>query len=236
MVITVKRVGVGVHQGSGLSPLPFILVQEVLWVWYWCAAGASLSLWPGAHRGLPGGVYIEAAAASLICWFPTQTTSDPGVLLRPGQVDVDSIMLDVEDTFCYLNDILCSGGGCDSAIAAYCLSSPSGTSHPRWVARSMATASLWLCSIIMKHGDWMSEYCSSLSLLAAEMVCVMEGSNLSRGRHDRSAVLTFRPCGLETARITLKYWVSDQFWMHIPALEGFFKYDIHRYHHDSCVF
>ena len=55
-----------------------------------------------------------------MCWFPTQTTSDPGVLLRPGQVDVDSIMLDVEDTFCFLNYILCSGGGCDSAIATRC--------------------------------------------------------------------------------------------------------------------
>ena len=35
-------------------------------------------------------------------------------------MDVDSTMLDVEATFCYLGDMLCSGGGCDSAIAARC--------------------------------------------------------------------------------------------------------------------
>ena len=38
------------------------------------------------------------------------------------EVDVDSTMLDVEATFCYLGDMLCSGGDCDSAIAArYCV-------------------------------------------------------------------------------------------------------------------
>ena len=36
------------------------------------------------------------------------------------EVDVDSTMLDVEDTFCYLGDMLCSSGDCDSAIAARC--------------------------------------------------------------------------------------------------------------------
>ena len=36
------------------------------------------------------------------------------------EVDVNGTMLDVEATFCYLGDILCSGGGCDSAIAANC--------------------------------------------------------------------------------------------------------------------
>ena len=35
-------------------------------------------------------------------------------------MDVDSTMLDVKATFCYLGDMLCSGGGCDSAIAARC--------------------------------------------------------------------------------------------------------------------
>ena len=33
------------------------------------------------------------------------------------EVDVDSTMLVVEVTFCYLGDMLCSSGGCDSAIA-----------------------------------------------------------------------------------------------------------------------
>ena len=36
------------------------------------------------------------------------------------EVDVDRTMFDVETTFCYLGDLLCSGGGCDSAIAARC--------------------------------------------------------------------------------------------------------------------
>ena len=34
------------------------------------------------------------------------------------EVDVSSTMLDVEATFCYLGDMLCPGGGCDSVIAA----------------------------------------------------------------------------------------------------------------------
>ena len=37
-----------------------------------------------------------------------------------NEVDVDGTMLDVEVTFCYLGDMLCSDGGCDSAIAVRC--------------------------------------------------------------------------------------------------------------------
>ena len=36
------------------------------------------------------------------------------------EVDVDSTMLDVETTFCYLGDMLCFGGGYESAIAWRC--------------------------------------------------------------------------------------------------------------------
>ena len=36
------------------------------------------------------------------------------------QVDVSGANLDVENTICYLGDMLCSGGGCDSDIAARC--------------------------------------------------------------------------------------------------------------------
>ena len=36
------------------------------------------------------------------------------------EVDVDSAMLDLEATFCYLGDVLCSSRGCISAIAARC--------------------------------------------------------------------------------------------------------------------
>ena len=38
-----------------------------------------------------------------------------------NEVDVDGTMLDVEDTFCYLDDMLCSGEDCESAIAARCV-------------------------------------------------------------------------------------------------------------------
>ena len=34
------------------------------------------------------------------------------------EVDIDGTMLDVEASFCCLGDNLCSGGDCDSAIAA----------------------------------------------------------------------------------------------------------------------
>ena len=36
------------------------------------------------------------------------------------EVDVDGTMLDVEPAFCCLGNMLCSGGDCDSAIAARC--------------------------------------------------------------------------------------------------------------------
>ena len=36
------------------------------------------------------------------------------------EVGVDGTLLDMEATFCYPGDMLCSGGGCDSAIVARC--------------------------------------------------------------------------------------------------------------------
>ena len=36
------------------------------------------------------------------------------------QLASDCTMLDVEVTFCYLGDILCSDGSCDNATAARC--------------------------------------------------------------------------------------------------------------------
>jgi len=36
------------------------------------------------------------------------------------QVDVDGTLLDVEASFCYLGDMLCSGGGCELAIITRC--------------------------------------------------------------------------------------------------------------------
>ena len=37
------------------------------------------------------------------------------------EVDVNGTLLEVEATFCYLGDMLCSGGRCDSAIVARCV-------------------------------------------------------------------------------------------------------------------
>ena len=71
----------------------------------------------------------RCAAASLGDWWMSGTTPISGVKVslrhtdgRPmTQVDVEGTKLDVEDTFCYLGDMLCCGGGCDSAIADRCL-------------------------------------------------------------------------------------------------------------------
>ena len=55
-------VGVGVHQGSVLNPLLFILVLAVLLDAFRTgfAVGASLLWWPGAHRGHLEGVNLQA--------------------------------------------------------------------------------------------------------------------------------------------------------------------------------
>ena len=53
--------GVGVHQGSVLSPLLFIYAGgSVPWVPHWCTMGAPLRWWPGAHGGHQRGVYFQA--------------------------------------------------------------------------------------------------------------------------------------------------------------------------------
>ena len=74
------------------------------------------------------------------------------------QVDVESTKLDVEDTFCYLGDMLCSGGGCESvplppdaawpgeSLGNYCQSSPPGTSVLWYVARYTWPVFAQLCT------------------------------------------------------------------------------------------
>ena len=75
-------------------------------------------------------------------------------------------MLDVEVTFCYLGDMLCSGGGCDSAIAARCcvtwgkfkkllpVRTTKHLSPTIYVARCMRPAFTWLCSMVVKR-EWL---------------------------------------------------------------------------------
>ena len=87
-----------------------------------------------------------------------------------NEVDVDGTMLDVDTTFCYLGDMLCSRGGCDSAIAARCcvawgkfrklspvlrhLPDTSPTRHlsSGYMARCTRPALARLCSMVMRRG------------------------------------------------------------------------------------
>ena len=62
----------------------------------------------------------RSAVASLSNWLLTQPMSAPGVNRSISPLMWMSTILDLEATFCYLGDMLCSGGGCDSAIAARC--------------------------------------------------------------------------------------------------------------------
>ena len=61
----------------------------------------------------------RSAGATLSDWWPIQTMFVAGSTYQwqNCEVDVDGTMFDVEATFCYLGDIMCSG---DSAIAARC--------------------------------------------------------------------------------------------------------------------
>ena len=72
----------------------------------------------------------RGAVASLDDWWPTQTMSAAGVMASPGPTTAELrpkwmpmaplMMFDVESTFCYLGDMLCSDVSCDNAIAARC--------------------------------------------------------------------------------------------------------------------
>ena len=67
------------------------------------------------------------------------------------EVDVEGTMIDFEATFYNLGDILCSGGGCGSAIAGrwyMALPWPAGTSHPEYLARCLSPAFDRLCSMV----------------------------------------------------------------------------------------
>ena len=76
------------------------------------------------------------------------------------QVDVVGTKLDMEASFCYLGDMLCSSGGCDSAIVARCCVAwvkfrkllPVLTSR-HLPPKECGKVSTWLCSMVAKHGD-----------------------------------------------------------------------------------
>ena len=109
---------------------------------------------------------VRIATASLVDWWPTRTTSGPDVKasLGPSTATNDlGTKLDVEATFCYLSDKLCSGGGCDTAITARCfaalgkfrkllLSSPPGTPLLKCVGRCTRPVYAPLCSTVGKRG------------------------------------------------------------------------------------
>ena len=186
-------VGVGVHQGSVLSPLLFILVLEALsrefrtgvpWELLYAddlvliadtqeECISKLKAWKtgmeskGLHVNMkktkflvsgvghdvpkksgkyPCAVCLSGVGNNSIkcsqcklwvhkrcCGITGRLVEDPNYVCPrcngkvppiTGQtvtkIDVDGTSLDVEATFCYLGDTLCSGGGCDSAIAARC--------------------------------------------------------------------------------------------------------------------
>ena len=88
-------------------------------------------------------------------------------------------MLEIEATFCYLGDMLCSGGGCDSAIAArWCTALgkfrkllPARTTRhlsPRYVARCTRPASARLCFMEAKLGDQRKPNCGGSAAITVQ--------------------------------------------------------------------
>ena len=78
-------------------------------------------------------------------------------------VEVDGTTLAMEDTFCYLGDMLCASRGCDSATAARCCRSLGqfGKLLPILTIRHLMCAAgyTWpvcirLWSTVAKYGDW----------------------------------------------------------------------------------
>ena len=96
--------------------------------------------------------YAWGAAASLVDWWLTQTTSAPGLTTSFGpttadQVDIEDTKLDVEATFCYLDDMLWSSDrwdGMDTYSVPRLVSNLSQTYRfpaPRKTKKGM----VWIC-------------------------------------------------------------------------------------------
>ena len=101
------------------------------------------------------------------------------------EVDVNSTMLDVEATFCYLGDMLRSSWGCDSAIAARCCVAwgkfrkllPVLTSRhlsPRVCDKVTWPAFARLCSMLVKHGDRRNPSCGSFAATPESVVTLSQ--------------------------------------------------------------
>ena len=95
-----------------------------------------------------------------------------------NEVNVNGTMLDVEATFCYLGDMLCSSGGWDSAIAARCcmawgklrkLLPVLTTRHlsPKILRRCTRLALAQLCSTVAKQRNKISLNCSCSTWMTA---------------------------------------------------------------------
>ena len=164
--------GVGVMQGSVLSPLLFNLVLEAL----------SLEFGTGVPWEL---IYTddlvlitdtqEKCISKLLVWVADMDNKGLHINMKKGEsrppagqtvteLDVDSTKPYVKATFWNLGDMLYSGGECDSAIDAKCCVAwgkfgkllPILTSRhlsPGYMARRTRSALARLCSMVEKRGD-----------------------------------------------------------------------------------
>ena len=117
-------------------------------------------------------------------------------------------MLDVEATFCYLGDMLCSGEGCDSAIAArVCVAwgqfeklLPVLTTrhlYPGYTARCTRPAFTRLCSMVAKCGHQITMNCSC----SATMTCWICGI---RDRDETPSASRIQKFGIEVITSVLR--------------------------------
>ena len=109
----------------------------------------------------------RSARASPVDWWPTYNTSASAVV--SGCRKHHPCLM--EATFCYLGDLLCTGGGCNSAITVRCCvawgssgiscpSSPLGNSHLRCASRCIWPISVQLCSKVAKDGNFQQLHCN----------------------------------------------------------------------------
>ena len=110
-------------------------------------------------------------------------------------------MLDVEATFCYLGDVLCSGGGCDSAIVARCCMAW-GKFLPVITTRHLSP----------KIRGKVFEACVCSAMLHGRETWGLNTNDLQRLSHKEHAIST----GSRAPKTETKHLQLNQ----LPALEG----------------